>query len=59
LTPECLSPVPTAHQASRFTDVTNDLEANNDTIPDDGLEMPVILARLKNLTPRVTHLSQN
>jgi hypothetical protein len=51
LTPECLSPVPTAHQASRFTNVTHDLEAANDVIPDDGIELPVMLARLKNPTP--------
>jgi hypothetical protein len=50
LTPEYLSPVPTAHQTSRFTDVTDDLGGANDIIPDDGLEMPVMLARIKNLT---------
>ena len=38
------SKVPTAHQASRFTDVTNNI------LPDDGLEMLVTLTRLKNLT---------
>ena len=43
--------MPTAHQTSRFTDITDDLEAANDAIPDDGIEMPVMLARLKNLTP--------
>jgi hypothetical protein len=39
-----LTPVPTAHQASRFTDVTNDV------IPDDGLELPVMLPRPEDLT---------
>jgi hypothetical protein len=39
-----LTSVPTAHQASRFTDVTNDV------IPDDGLKMPVMLPRLEDLT---------
>jgi hypothetical protein len=38
------------HQASRFNDVTDDLEGTNNIIPDDGLEMPVMLARLENLT---------
>jgi hypothetical protein len=44
LTPECLSPVPTAHQASCFTDGTNDIT------PDNSLEIPVMLARPENLT---------
>jgi hypothetical protein len=51
MTPECLSPEPSAHQASRFTDVTDDLNIANDTVPEDGLRMPEMLARLKNLTP--------
>ena len=36
--------VPTAHQASRFKVVTND------GIPDDGLELPVMLPRPEDLT---------